>query len=119
MNPIEDAIKSHKHSAIVDRYFDFFNYLYPMVINLSGTHRVLRDKTISAMLNQVSLFNEAVKTGQISKLQLADAGLSTLREFLRILSNPSVKLISQKQYGTAMLHLADLSGMMTKWIKER
>lgn len=118
MEPITDEIKSAKSLAIVDKYYSFFRYLYPMLINVSGRHRVLRDMAIEAMISQISLFNDAAKSGQVSRLYLADSGIASLREYLRMLADPDIKLLSRKQYGVASVHLAEVGSMLGSWIKQ-
>lgn len=103
--------------AIVDKYDGFVNYLYPMLVNTSRVHRVLRDTFIGAMLEQYRLFRDAGKSNQASKLYLADAGIAYLRDLLRIMANPVRRLISRRQYEIASVHLAESGAMLGAWIK--
>ena len=117
MEPITSESDTITSLSISAKYYTFFNYTYPMLINMSGKHRVLRDMALEAIVGQVSLFNDAAKSNQISKLYLADSGIATLREYLRMLSDPNIKLLSQKQYGVASIHLSETGSMLGKWIK--
>lgn len=118
MEPIVDD-REVSQLLIISKYNTFFTYLYPMLINMSGKHRVLRDKTIDTMLNQIHLFNDAAKSNQVSKLYIADSGIATLRELIRILSSEKIKLLSQKQYGTSSLHLSEVGRILGSWIKQK
>lgn len=102
---------------IVEKYESFFNYLYPMLINTSRQHRILRDVALTALLNQYQLFRDAGKSNQISKLYLADAGMAYLRDLLRLLSHPDRRLISRRQYEVASSHLAESGAILGAWIK--
>ena len=94
----------------------FCNYVYPILINLSGKHRVFRDELLSCMFAQIKLFHEAAKSDQASRLYLADAGLATLREFLRFAADPSRRLLSRHQHEVAEIHLAETGAMLGAWI---
>lgn len=111
--------ESHKALSIVERYEGALNYLYPILLNISHKHRVLRDETLRVMLAQVGLFNDAAKSNQVSRLHLADAGLATIRGFLRLLADPTRKLLSRRQYEVASVHLAETGAMLGGWIRAR
>lgn len=104
--------------AITQRYMGFVNYVYPMVINWSGKQRAFRDKVLGQMFDQVALFNDAGKSNQVSKLYLADSGLSTLREYLRFATDPARKLMSRHQHEVAETHLAETGAMLGAWISK-
>lgn len=105
--------------AITQRYMVFVNYVYPMTINWSGKHRVFRDTLLESMFEQVKLFHEASKSNQSSRLYLADAGLASLREYLRFAASNSVKhLISRHQHEVAEIHLAETGAMLGAWINK-
>ena len=111
MKPVTDTTNT-KELLIIIKYNTFFMYLYPMIINMSGKHRVLRDMALEAMLKEYSDIQLAYKTNQASKYYIADAGLASIREFLRILSSKNVKLLSLKQYGIASEHLNEVGKML-------
>lgn len=111
MEPVTDT-RNPNGLLVMTKYNTFFMYLYPMLINMSGKHRVLRDMTIEVMLRQYTDLQLAYKTNQISKCYSADAGLATIREFLRILSSRNVRLMSLKQYGTASEHLSEVGKLL-------
>ena len=109
----------HRALSIVERYEGALNYLYPILLNVSHKHRVLRDETLRVMLAQIGLFNDAAKSNQVSRLHIADAGLATIRGFLRLLADPSRKLLSRRQYEVASVHLAETGAMLGGWIKAK
>lgn len=116
MKPIEITFTSSAGLKICEKYQNFFLYIYPMLINMSGNHRVLRDKTLEVVISQFSLFNDAAKSNQASRLHMADSGLSTIRDHLRILSSSKVKLLSLHQYSTASALIAEVGLMLGAWI---
>lgn len=65
MKPIKDENYSTQAMFIIEKYETFVRYIYPMLINLSGKHRVLRDKALEHILEQFLLFNDAGKTSQL------------------------------------------------------
>ncbi len=71
------------------------------------------------MFEQVSMFSQAGKSGQASKLYLADAGLSDLRYMVRFLSDSKRKLISLHQSEVASIHLSETGKMLGAWIKNK
>jgi len=103
--------------AIIERYEHFLNYIYPVYIGIRRAHYIIRDQAIAAALRQPSLFVDAAKSGQASKLYAADAGLATLRFHLRFLADPARKLISRRQHEVASVHLAEVGKMLGGWIK--
>jgi len=103
--------------AIVEKYEGFVNYMYPIAQNIARKHGVARDAFLRAMFAQVDLFIVAGKSGQPSRLYAADAGLASLRFWLRFLADPKRKLISQNQHRVAQVHLAEVGGMLNAWIR--
>lgn len=102
--------------AITQRYMGFVNYVYPILVNLSGRHRVFRESMLSTMFGQIGMFHEAAKSNQVSRLYAADAGLATLREFLRFAADPARRLLSRHQHEVADIHLAETGSMLGAWI---
>ena len=103
--------------AIVQRYDGAVNYLYPLLINMSHKHRVLRDSMIAALFEQYRLFYEAAKSNQVSRVYIADAGLAHLKDLLRFMADPARKLVSRRQYEVASIHLAETGAMLGGWIR--
>jgi len=103
--------------AVADRYSQAVNYLYPLLINTSRKHRIVRDALIGALFDQYRLFHEAAKSGQVSRLYAADAGLAHIRELLRFMADPARKLVSRRQHEVASVHLAETGAMLGGWIR--
>lgn len=103
--------------AIIEKFEGAVNYLYPMLINMSHKHRVLRDATLSALLEQYRLFYEAAKSNQASKIYIADAGLAYVKNLLRVMADPSRKMLSRRQYEVASVHLSETGAMVGGWLR--
>lgn len=119
MEVLSDELSSQRQLAIIERFEVFVNYIYPVAINMRRTHHVIRDRLIASMLEQVSLFQQAGKSSQVSKLYLADAGLAHLRFLLRFLADERRRLISRHQHEVAAIHLAETGRMLGAWIKSK
>jgi hypothetical protein len=119
MEPEKDALTSYDQMAVVERYETVIAYLYPIAQNLPRKHGIARNIFLACLLGQVQLFVEAGKSGQISRLYLADAGLSHLRFWLRFLSSRSVHSITPHQVETAQLLIAEVGKMLGAWIAKQ
>ncbi len=113
---VQDAFLCERQLAIVEKYEDFLHYIYGPVHNIPRHHGVVRDAFLRASLDQLRLFAEAGKTSQISKLHVADAGIATLRSYLRFMAHPERRLISKQQHRIASIHLAEAGKMLGAWI---
>jgi hypothetical protein len=112
-----DPANSMQHAcmeqlAIVEKYEGFVDYVYPLLRGLPRADYVLRDHATRAILEQVQLFIEAGKSGQVSRLYSADAGIAHLRFILRFCAAPTRKFISQHQHRTAAILLAEVGSML-------
>ena len=103
--------------AIVERYEQFVDYVYPIFIGVRRADYIARDHAIGLILRQADLFIEAGKSGHISRLYAADAGLASLRFILRFCASPKRKLITQHQHQTAAIQLAEVGKMLGAWIR--
>jgi hypothetical protein len=79
MEPEKEVVQSYEQMAIVEKYETAIAYLYPVAQNLPRRHGVAREMFLECLLGQVQLFVEAGKSGQISRLYVADAGLAQLQ----------------------------------------
>ena len=116
MTPESDEIQTYEPMAVVEKYETVISYLYPIAQNLPRKHGVARDMFLKCLLDQVKLFVEAGKSNQISRLYLADAGMSHLRFWLRFLSGADIKGITPKQVKTAQALLAEVGRILGAWI---
>lgn len=119
METLSDEFASQRQLAIVERFEGFVNYLYPIALNISRSHHIARDRLLAAMFEQASLFVQGGKSSQVSKLYLADAGLSDLRFLLRFLAHDKRRLISRHQHEVASVHLAEVGKMLGAWIRAK
>lgn len=119
MDTLDNEFASHRQLTIIERFEGFINYMYPIALNIRRTHHVVRDCFITAMFEQVSMFSQAGKSSQISKLYLSDAGLANLRYMVRFLADSKRKLISLHQAEVASIHLAEVGKMLGAWIKTK
>jgi hypothetical protein len=103
--------------AIVAKYESFVDYVYPILLGMRRAHYIVRDRALAATFNQIELFNEAGKANTLPRLYAADAGLASLRFYLRFFAAPSRKLISQHQHQVAAIHIAEASKMLGAWIR--
>jgi hypothetical protein len=77
----------------------------------------VRDRALAAVFDQVELLNEAGKANTLPRLYAADAGLASLRFYLRFFAAPGRKLISQHQHQVAAIQLAEAGKMLGAWIR--
>ena len=119
METLSDEFASQRQLAITEKFEGFINYMYPIALNIRRTHFAARDRLIAAMFEQVSMFSQAGKSGQVSKLYMADAGLADLRFMVRFLADSKRKLISRNQAEVASIHLAETGKMLGAWIKTK
>lgn len=117
MGSIVDELTCNRQLAIVDKYDGVVNYLYPILHNIRKDHAVLRAKAQACLLEQVQQFIEAGKSGQVSKLYLADANLAMLRWYLRFMADANRKLITQHQHQVAGVLIAEVGSLLGAWIK--
>lgn len=80
-------------------------------------HGILKQKILETVLIQQELFYKGLKSKQVSKLYEADAGLASIRFYLRFLSNPKRKLITQRQHQRGEILLAEVGKILNYWIK--
>ena len=97
MEMVAEERTTQRQMAIVERFEGFMNYMYPIALNIPRAHYVARDRLVSLMFEQVSLFYQAAKSNQVSKLYLADAGLADLRFLLRFLVDEKRRFISRRR----------------------
>ena len=119
METLTNENANQRQLAIVERFEGFINYLYPIAINIPRAHYIVRDQLVAAMFAQVSLFYQASKTSQVSKLYLADAGLADLRFLLRFLADTKRRFITPHQCEVAGTHLAEVGNMLGAWIRNK
>jgi hypothetical protein len=113
---VRDERSSYEGMAIVEKYEDFLNYVYPKVQNCPRKHGVIRDAVLSALLEPIAAFYAAGKSSQVSRLYQLDAQLATLRFWLRFLSNDARAVLTTHQAGEALRRLNEVGKMLGAWI---
>lgn len=116
MQPEKDVTQSYEQMLIVEKYETVIAYLYPIAQNIPRKHGVAKAMFIECLLEQVKLIVEAGKSGQISRLYIADAGLSHLRFWLRLLVSRQLRSITPHQVETAQVLIAEVGRLLGAWI---
>lgn len=116
MDQEKEVVACYEQMAIVEKYETVIAYLYPVAQNLPRRHGVAREMFLECLLGQVQLFVEAGKSGQISRLYVADAGLAQLRFWLRFLTSKAVRGMTPHQEQTAQVLLAEVGRLLGGWI---
>jgi len=114
---IKDEHVAYQGLAIVERYEQFINYLYPILQNAPRQHGIARDMVLRSMFEQVELFISAGKSRQPSRLYSADANLAALRFWLRFMVAPGRRMITPHQHRAASALIAEVGKMLGSWIK--
>lgn len=116
MQPEKEVTQCYEQMNIVEKYETVIAYLYPIAQNIPRKHGVAKAMFIECLLAQVKLIVEAGKSGQISRLYVADAGLSQLRFWLRFLMSKQVRSITPHQVETAQVLIAEVGRLLGAWI---
>ena len=116
MEPEKEVAQCYEQMNIVEKYETVIAYLYPIAQNIPRKHGVAKAMFIECLLEQVKLIVEAGKSGQISRLYVADAGLSQLRFWLRFLTSKQVRSITPHQVETAQVLIAEVGRLLGAWI---
>jgi hypothetical protein len=116
MEPEKEAAQCYEQMNIVEKYETVIAYLYPIAQNIPRKHGVAKAMFIECLLEQVKLIVEAGKSGQVSRLYIADAGLSHLRFWLRFLVSRQVRSITPHQVETAQVLIAEVGCLLGAWI---
>jgi|AntDeeMinimDraft_6_1070357.scaffolds.fasta_scaffold45920_1 hypothetical protein len=115
----ERSIDSRQSLAILDRYDEAAGYIYQRVQQAPKRHGRYRDKLLDAVLAVPGLLYAAAKSGQISRLYVADAALAELRWMLRFAAHSDRRIISHHQQTHAEVLLAEVGKMLGEWIKNK
>jgi hypothetical protein len=105
--------------AIVEKYDQTANYLYPIVQNIPRRHGVFRDCLLDALFKVPGLMYRASKSNQVSRIREVDAALAELRWLLRFAVSPSRKLVAKRQHEVSSVHLAEVGRMVGSWERNR
>lgn len=116
MEPEKEVTQCYEQMNVVEKYETVIAYLYPIAQSIPRKHGVAKAMFIECLLEQVKLIVEAGKSGQISRLYVADAGLSQLRFWLRFLSSGHVRSITPHQVETAQVLISEVGRLLGAWI---
>jgi hypothetical protein len=119
MKICNDLITNHTQMNLIEKYEKVINYLYPIIQNIPRKHGIVKKQFIDCLMKQIQLFNEAGKSNQISKMYLADAGLSNVRFYLRFMTNKNVKALTTKQQSYTQKLISDCISLMDNWISHK
>lgn len=110
--------KTKEGSVLIEKYQTFFNYIYNPLICCNKRHRVFRDKFIETLLDQFKLLHEAVKSNQVSKIYLADAGIANIRSQLKLCPSRNVqrRILSLKQVENSEALLSEVGKILGKML---
>jgi len=112
-----DKYRSADQMVIVEKYERVIAYLYPIIQRTPRKHGIARDRFLYHLFAQLDLFYQGGKSGQVSKLYLADANLAMLRAWLRFFDH-NIKHITPKQHRTALSMIAEVGNLLGSWIKK-
>lgn len=119
MEPEKEVLQGYEQMKVVDKYETVIAYLYPIAQNIPRRHGVAKAMFTECLLEQVKNIVEAGKSGQISRLYIADAGLSQLRYWLRFLLSKQVRGITPHQVETAQVLIAEVGRLLGAWIAKQ
>lgn len=116
--------ESRETLVLIKKYDEFVEYIYNPLIHAPIRHKIIRDKLMEAIMEQYSLLHKAIKTNQISKVYEADAGLATIRSYLRIMGSKDLKrrVLSLRQCAVAETILSEsgkILGSMISKVKKK
>jgi hypothetical protein len=103
---------------IIEKYERVINYLYPIAQTISNQHKIAKQLFLQVLFDQVQILIQGGKLNQISKLYQVDAGLASIRFWLRFFSNPKVKQITEHQKLTTEILLSEVGQILGSWIKK-
>lgn len=72
--------------VVIEKYDEFLDYIYKKLQQIPREHGILKARAINLVHEQPQLFYDAIRSGQISRLYIADAGLDSIRHCLRTLA---------------------------------
>jgi hypothetical protein len=102
--------------AVIERYYQVVNYLYPIIQSMPRAHGKFRDRLLEALIATPGQMYSAAKSTQVSRVYLVDSSLAELRWLLRFAAHPKRKLITPHQQEVASIHLAEVGQMVGAWV---
>lgn len=107
--------------VLIHKYNSFVDYIYNPLNTAPKSQQVLRDVVLGCILEQYSLLHKAIKSGMVSRMYDADAGLATIKSYIRLLSNadPTRRVLSLKQCETAETLLSECGKILGTMIRNK
>lgn len=102
--------------AVIERYDQVVNYLYPIIQSMPKAHGKFRDRLLEALIATPGQMYSTAKSTQVSRVYLIDSSLAELRWLLRFAAHPKRKLITPHQQEVASIHLAEVGKMVGAWV---
>ena len=100
---------------IVEKHERVIAYLYPIVQRTPRKNAVVRDKMLACLFDQADYVMQAGKSGQVSKIYLADANLAMLRFYVRFYKEVLNHLTTnQERHAQALI--AEVGALIGSWI---
>lgn len=118
MRMVRDKNCSSNQMQIMEKYERVIAYLYPIIQRTPRKHGIIRDRFLHCLMSQAELFIQAGKSDQISKIYAADAGIASLRFYLRFYRD-GIHHVTVKQETHALTLLAEVGGMINAWVKRK
>jgi len=85
---------------IIEKYDTFGDYIYKKLQEIPREHGILKARAINLIEEQPQLFYTAIRSEQISRLHIADAGLDSIRHMLRRLARHQTDIyVTNKETG--------------------
>lgn len=110
--------KTKEGLVLIEKYQVFYNYIYNPLLTAPRRHKTFRDKFIETLLDQFQLLHEAIKSNQVSKVYLADAGIANIRSQLKLCPSKNVqrRILSLKQVENSEALLSEVGKILGKML---
>ena len=114
-NQVKDKQSSSDQMLVIEKHEQVVAYLYPIIQRTPRQHAVVRDKALACLFDQADHVMQAGKSGQVSKLYLADANLAMLRFYVRFYKEV-LKHLTTNQESHAQSLIAEVGALIGSWI---
>ena len=114
-NQVKDNQSSSDQMLVIEKHEQVIAYLYPVIQRTPRQHAVVRDKALACLFDQADYVMQAGKSGQVSKLYLADANLAMLRFYIRFYRE-GLRHLTANQENHAQALIAEVGALIGSWI---
>lgn len=112
------VLESTNSLIVINKYRTAFEYIYPLLINISNKHKILKDTCLNAIIEFHKTLHDASKSNVFSKINTADTNLAYIKELMSILASDKRKLISRHQYEVSTNLLSETGAIIGHWKKK-